>query len=103
MTNLFSLEVESSNMNAILEGDEVIVDPNTAPRGNGKELGVFRVNNGENFISKFTRYGNRILFLAENGQIQIAKTVDVEVVGKVVGGSFEMGGNSPINSLAMVL
>ena len=89
MKNLFSLEVESSNMPSIIVGDEVIVDPNTAPRGNGEDIGVFEKNH-ENFISKFTRFGNQIILIGENGQIQVVKAAEVNIIGKVVGGSFEM-------------
>lgn len=89
MKNLFSLEVELSNMQSILVGDEVIVDPNTAPRANGKDIGVF-VKNDEKFISRFTRYGNRIIFIEESGHIQVVKAAEVNVIGTVVGGSFEM-------------
>ena len=89
MKNLFSLEVESSNMPSIIVGDEVIVDPNTAPRGNGKDVGLFDKND-EKFISKFTRFGNQIILIGENGKIQVVKAAEVNIIGKVVGGSFEM-------------
>ena len=88
MRKLFSLDVESSSIQSILVGDEVIVDANTMPKGNGKDMGVF-FKNGENFISRFTRYGNRIIFIEENGRIQVVKAADVEIIGTVVGGSFE--------------
>jgi len=93
MRKLFSLDVESSSIQSILEGDEVIVDANTMPRGNGKDMGVF-VKNGENFISRFTRYGNRIIFIEENGRIQVVKAADVEIIGRVVGGSFEFASST---------
>ena len=86
MNNLFSLEVVSSNMQSIIVGDEVIVDPNVAPRGNGKDIGFF-VKNGEKFISTFTRFGNQIILLGE--KTQVVKATDVEIIGSVIGGSFE--------------
>lgn len=89
MKKLFALEVSESNMEGVLPGDEVIVDSNVMPRGNGQDIGVFYANDGY-FISKFTRFGNQIIMLQENGGIQVIRSVNVEVIGKVVGGSIEM-------------
>lgn len=90
MNNLFSLEVEFSNMQSIIVGDEVIVDSNIAPRGNGKDIAVFVLIGEEKFISAFTRFGNQIILIGENGQIQVVKASEVHAIGTVVGGSFEM-------------
>lgn len=89
MKKLFALEVSESNMAGILPGDEVIVDPNEQPKGNGRDIGVFRINNSS-FISKFTRMGHQIILLPENGPFQVIRTQDFEVIGKVIGGSIEM-------------
>jgi len=71
MNKLFSLEVDFSNMHSIIVGDEVIVDPNITPRGNGKDIAVFVKNGEEKFISTFTRFGNQISLIGEDGQIQV--------------------------------
>lgn len=89
MKKLFALEVTESNMSGVLPGDEIIVDGNEMPEGNGKDLGVFLVN-GENYISRFTRYGNQIIMLQEGGRIDVVRSANVEVIGKVVGGSMEL-------------
>lgn len=89
MKKLFSLEVTESNMEEILQGDEVIVDGNAVPEGNGRDIGVFLIND-EYYISKFTRYGNQVIMLQKNGRICVIRSVNLKVVGKVVGGSFEM-------------
>ena len=89
MKKLFALEVEESTMKGILPGDEVIVDGNEMPEGNGIDIGVFLVK-GIRFISRFTRYGNQIIMLREDGPIQVVRSVSVEVIGKVVDGSIEM-------------
>lgn len=89
MRNLFALEVTESNMAGILPGDEVYVDGNEMPEGNGQDIGVFLIN-GEHYISRFTRYGNQIIMLQEQGRIQVIRSVNVDVIGKVVGGSIEM-------------
>ena len=89
MRRLFSLEVTASDMTGVLPGDEVIVDPNVMPEGNGRDIGAFTVN-GEYFISKFTRFGNQIIMLPDNGPIKVVRSINVDVIGKVIGGSIEM-------------
>lgn len=89
MRKLFALEVTESNIGGIIQGDEVIVDSNVMPEGNGKDLGVFFKDDAY-FISRFTRFGNQIIMLPEDGPIQVVRSVNVEVIGKVVGGSMEL-------------
>ncbi|EIM05323.1 peptidase S24/S26A/S26B [Planococcus antarcticus DSM 14505] len=89
MKKLFALEVTESNMQGILPGDEITVDGNATPRGNGQDIGVFLID-GQNYISRFTRFGNQIIMLQDNGRIQVVRSVNVDVIGKVVGGSIEM-------------
>lgn len=88
-----SLEVTDSNLSRILEGDEVIVDLSEMPKGNGQEYGVFQLESGHYFISKFTRFGNQILLLSDDGKIQVIRSERVKVVGKVIGGSFDFEEN----------
>lgn len=89
MRNLFSLEVTGDASGNLLPGDEVIIDANAMPEGNGQDIGAFRMN-GEYFISRFTRFGNQIIMLPDDGPIQVVRSVNVDVIGKVVGGSMEM-------------
>lgn len=89
MKKLFALEVTESNIGGIIQGDEVIVDSNVMPEGNGKDLGVFFKDDAY-FISRFTRFGNQIIMLPEDGPIQVVRSVNVAVIGKVVGGSMEL-------------
>lgn len=89
MKKLFALEVSKSHIQGIIEGDEVIVDSRELPKGNGKDLAVFYMNEGY-FISRFTHFGNQILLLSDNGPIRIVHAEKVRKIGKVVGGSIEM-------------
>lgn len=89
MKKLFALEVAASNIQGIIEGDEVIVDSNETPRGNGKDLAVF-YSDDTYFISRFTHFGNQILLLPDEGPISIIRTENVEIIGKVVGGSADL-------------
>lgn len=89
MTNLIMLEVANNNAGLnLLESDEVIVDVTKQPRGNGKELGVFKLD-GEHFISKFTRFGKQFLFFQDNGPIRTIHSERVEIVGTVIEKSIE--------------
>lgn len=89
MRKLFSLKVEQSNMTGIHPGEEIVVDGSEMPEGNGQDIGVFLIN-GEHYLSKFTRYGNQIIMLQENGRIEVVRSVNVEVIGKVVNQSIKM-------------
>lgn len=89
MKNLILLQVVNDYMELnLLEGDEVTVDITQEPRGNGRELGVFKMN-GEYFISKYTKFGFQILFLLDSG-IKTVYSSSVEVIGTVVSKEIEM-------------
>ena len=89
MRKLFALEVTTSDMAGVLPGDEIIVDSNEMPKGNGKDIAVFKVNE-EHFVSRFTRFGNQLIMIPENGTIKVLRAANVEIVGKAVGGSIEL-------------
>lgn len=83
----YLLEVENSNAALnLLEGDEVLVSPLEAPKGNGKDMALLEFN-GVQFISTYTRYGKFILLLT--GEIRTLPADSVKILGKVTGGSFE--------------
>lgn len=86
--NLFALEVTGDAMApAILEGDELWIDAKQQPRSNGKELAVLKIN-GINHICRFTRFGHQIIMIHDNAPIAVVRKENVEIVGKVVGGTF---------------
>lgn len=85
--NGFKLEITNDNeFLGLLEGDEVLVSTVEQPQSNGKDLAVFEAA-GECFISPFTRFGNQIMLLGE--RIQVVREHQVNIIGKVIGGSFE--------------
>ncbi|MDM5351558.1 hypothetical protein QUF65_11730 [Lysinibacillus sphaericus] len=86
MESEFKLEVSNDNeLVGLLEGDEVLVSTVELPRSNGKDLAAFEAAE-ERFISTFTRFGNQIMLLGE--RIQVVREHQVNIIGKVIGGSF---------------
>jgi SOS-response transcriptional repressor LexA len=88
LPNCFGLEVTGDGMApGILEEDVVYVDPSQKPRGNAQDIAVLKINEAYH-ICRFTRYGNQILMLHDNAPSVTVRAENVEVIGKVVGGSF---------------
>ncbi|MGG3988409.1 S24 family peptidase [Bacillus smithii] len=84
----YTLEVEGNAMEpTILEGDILEVDPLQEPKSNGKDLAVLKVHD-KYHVCRFTRFGRQILMLHDNAPIVVVRREHVEIVGKVVGGTF---------------
>lgn len=85
MYNEFKLEV-ANNCEALglLEGDEVVYCPQTAPRANGGDLAVLEIK-GQLVVATFTKYGSQYLVIGDH--IQSYRHHQVRVIGKVVDGS----------------
>lgn len=85
MYNEFKLEiVNNCEALGLLEGDEVVYCPQTAPRANGGDLAVLEVK-GELLVAAFTKYGSQYLIIGE--RIQVYKQQQVRIIGKVVEGT----------------
>lgn len=85
MYNEFKLEVANTcEALGLLEGDEVVYCPQTAPRANGGDLAVLEIK-GELVVATFTKYGSQFLVIGDS--IQVYKHHQVRIVGKVVDGS----------------
>lgn len=85
MYNEFKLEiVNNCEALGLLEGDEVVYCPQTAPRANGGDLAVLEVK-GELLVAAFTKYGSQYLIIGE--RIQVYKQQQVRIIGKVVDGT----------------
>lgn len=82
----YALEVFGDYMAPqILEGDRVIVDPASKPRGNGQEIAVLMVQ-GKRFICKYIRVAGQIVMLFDNAGYASTTFPEraVLIVGKVV-------------------
>lgn len=89
MSRIIGLEVTGEAMEPILlEGDVIYIDKGTKPRSNADDLAVLKVK-GNYHVCRFTVYGSQILMLHDNAPLKVVKIEDVEIVGKVIGSSYE--------------
>lgn len=85
MYNEFKLEVANTcEALGLLEGDEVVYCPQTAPRANGGDLAVLEIK-GMLVVATFTKYGSQYLVIGD--RIQSYRHHQVRIIGKVVDGS----------------
>lgn len=84
MGNIIRLEVKNDNTAVgLLEEDMVMVDTTKQPRGNAKELGVFKIDD-VTFVSAFTKFGNQLLFMLPNHPIKVVPASRVEIIGTFI-------------------
>lgn len=84
MSHLISFEVEGNAMEPTIKpGDVVHVDSNTMPAANGKEIGVFIINDNLH-LAKHTVYGNQLILIHDNDRHAVVPFSNVEFLGKVV-------------------
>jgi SOS-response transcriptional repressor LexA len=86
--NCFVLEVDGEAMApSILDGDVLYIDSRQQPRANNDDLACLKVD-GEFHVCRFVRYGKQIMMFHENAPVSVVPSSIVEVIGKVIGGSF---------------
>lgn len=84
MNNLITLEVTGNAMvPTISEGAVINVDMGQTPRANGKDIGVFNVNDHLH-VARYTRYGSQLILIHENAAHAVVPAAYVEILGKVV-------------------
>lgn len=84
MSNLIAFEVEGNAMAPIIiAGQTIQVDPNEIPAANGKDIGVFIVND-QLHVAKYTRYGSQLILIHESARHAVVSAAYVEILGKVV-------------------
>lgn len=87
---VISLEVTGEAMEpTLLEGDVLYIDPDIKPRSNAKDIGLLKIK-GNYHVCRFTVYGLYILMIHDNAPLKVVRIEDVEIVGKVMSGSYEI-------------
>jgi len=88
LPNCFGLEVTGNNMDPLItKGDTLYVNRKKHPKGNTKDIAVLKID-GRYHICRFILHERQFLLLYDNAPATFVDANQIEIIGKVVGGSF---------------